>query len=251
MSPHFLKLAKIPSTGNTLKEIKNNDGMEFVSDMDRKNFITNYYSDLYKVPDNVPENMLERIELFLGPEICNNPIVNSCKLTIGESNMLNLPLSMDELDKSVEEAKTGSAGGLDGINNKFIKKYWYYFKLPLLKYSRCCFRKGTLTDSFKTACIRLIPKKGDISKIKNWRPISLINCIYKVISRAINNRLKRFADRFCSRAQKGYTSERHIQEVLINVLENIAFCKTNNIAGAVVAVDIAKAFDTVPHRRMV
>ena len=250
MSPVFLKLAKLSNSGSSLSDIKQENGEVFNSNIDRQNFITNFYTGLYKIPDDAPDNVEGCIEEFLGPDILNHPIVLDSKLLPNESLALDSPLSMHELDRSVEEAKLNSAGGLDGINNRFIKKFWSYLKTPLLNYTHCCFRKGSLTDSFKTACIRLIPKKGCSSKIKNWRPISLINCIYKVISRAINNRLKKFADRFCSRAQKGYTSARHIQEVLINVLENIAFCKSNNVPGAVVAVDISKAFDTVLHSFM-
>ncbi len=53
-----------------------------------------------------------------------------------------------------------------------------------------------------------------------------------------------------SRAQKGFTSERYIQEVLINVIENIAHCKSQNIPGCILSIDQAKAFDTISHAYM-
>ena len=59
--------------------------------------------------------------------------------------------------------------------------------------------------------------------------------------------LKTIVDKLTSRAQKGFTSSRQLQEALINIIENIAFCKTNNIAGTVVAIDQAKAFDCLDH----
>jgi Reverse transcriptase (RNA-dependent DNA polymerase) len=93
----------------------------------------------------------------------------------------------------------------------------------------------------------LIPKKGDSTRLKNWRPISLLNCFYKVISRAINSRLKKISDYITSRAQKGFTSSRYIHEVLINVASNIAHCNFNGISGAIVSIDQAKAFDTIYH----
>ncbi|MFN9951839.1 MAG: hypothetical protein ACK55I_01975, partial [bacterium] len=49
----------------------------------------------------------------------------------------------------------------------------------------------------------------------------MLSCLYKVISRAINNRLKLVVNRFTTRAQKGFTQHRYIQEVLINVIETI------------------------------
>jgi hypothetical protein len=112
------------------------------------------------------------------------------------------------------------------------------------------FRNGRLTQSFKTALIKLIPKKGNSADIKKWRPISLLSCLYKIISRAVNNRLKSVVNRFTSRAQKGFTKHRYIQEVLINVCETIRHCDTNNIGAALVSVDQSRAFDTISHKYM-
>jgi hypothetical protein len=107
-----------------------------------------------------------------------------------------------------------------------------------------------LNPSFRTASIKLIPKKGDTTRLKNWRPISLLSCLYKVTSRALNNRLKVASGFIFSRAQKGFTKNRHIQEVLINVIEMIAHCNEYQIPGAIVCIDQSKAFDSVAHAYM-
>ena len=138
-----------------------------------------------------------------------------------------------------------SAPGVDGFSNALIKKIWAHIRIPLHKYSLCCFTKGELTQNFRCASVRLIPKKGNTDKLNNWRPISLLSNFYKIISRALNNRLNKIINRVCSRGQKGYNSMRVTQEVLINVWEPIHHCRKNNIRGAVVAIDMAKAFDTL------
>jgi hypothetical protein len=69
--------------------------------------------------------------------------------------------------------------------------------------------------SFRSEKIRLIPKKGDLTVLKNWRPISLLNCFYKIISRVIALRLKRVMDKITAVAQKGFSSTKYCQEVLI------------------------------------
>jgi hypothetical protein len=69
-----------------------------------------------------------------------------------------------------------------------------------------------------------------------------------VASRALNNRLKKVRDIMFSRAQKGFTNERHIQEVHINVIEGIAYCKQNDIPACILSIDQAKAFDSVSHK---
>ncbi len=139
---------------------------------------------------------------------------------------------------------------MDGINNCFIKKFWHLLRTPLHRYVTYCHGTVVLSQSFKTASIKLIPKKGDASKLKNWRPISLLSCLYKVVSRALNNRLKKINGFIFSRAQKGFTKDRHIQEVLINVIEMIAHCKEYNVPGAISSIDQCKAFDSVSHKYM-
>jgi hypothetical protein len=93
--------------------------------------------------------------------------------------------------------------------------------VPLTNYANHCLESGNLTDNFRTASIKLIPKKGGLSRITNWRPISLLNCVYKIISRAINERLKLVSNRILSRAQKGFTKGRYVQDCLINIIDTI------------------------------
>jgi hypothetical protein len=124
------------------------------------------------------------------------------------------------------------------------------FRNPLKKYADRSFLNGQLTHNFRTAIIKLIPKKGSSSDIKKWRPISLLSCMYKILSRAINNRLKSVVNRFTSRAQKDFTNHRYIQEVLINVCATINHCNANNIEGALLSIDQSRAFDTISHKYM-
>jgi exonuclease III len=247
ITPYFLKLAKASSTSAKLTDIRDNDGNLFSNDEDRNEFIVSYYERAYRVPENFPATEIGCIEKFLGNDLCQNPCILNSKLTDHESESLEGNLSLKELDDAVSNSKIRSAPGIDGINNAFIKKFWEFFRVPTHNYAVKCFETGSFTPTFSTGSIRLIPKKGDCSKIKNWRPMSLLNCFYKIISRAINVRLQRASVRILSRAQKGFTSDRYIQEVLINVIENIAYCNKFNLPGSVVAIDEAKAFDSLNH----
>jgi hypothetical protein len=98
-----------------------------------------------------------------------------------------------------------------------------------------------------SAIIKLIPKKGDLSKVKNWRPISLLNCSFKIIAKAVDNRLKKINEIVLSRSQKGFTNKRYIQECMINIIETIAYSEKEKVPSFVLALDMAKAFDTVRH----
>ncbi len=195
---------------------------------------------------NFNENCIQE---FLGEDILNSRLVQDSVIPAQLANEFESALSLHELDVSAAEGNR-SASGMDGLSNCFIKRYWDLLRIPLHRYANTCHRKGKLTQNFSSASIKLIPKKGDATKIKNWRPISLLSCLYKVISRALNNRLKKATGHIFSRAQKGFTSDRHIQEVLINVSEMISHCKANDIPGAILSIDQAKAFDSISHKYM-
>jgi hypothetical protein len=221
ITPFFLKVIKGNISLSSQNSIKDAGGVAFANDTDRKEYIREHLAKIYRKDPNEPEDLTGCIENFLGEEIVNNPVVAESKLSQDEKTTLDLPLSMEELNMAVEGANSSSAPGIDSFNTKFIKKFWYIFSIPLHRYAIKCFENGRLTKSFKTAVFKLIPKKGDCSDIHKWRPISLLSCLYKVISRAINNRLKLVVNRFTTRAQKGFTQQRYIQEVLINVIETI------------------------------
>ncbi len=139
---------------------------------------------------------------------------------------------------------------MDGFSYRFIRNFWEIYRYPLFSVATEGLEQNSLPSFFKTAIIKLIPKKGDASKIKNWRPISLLSNFYKIISRVINTRLQKIVDRVMSRAQKGFTKSRQIQEVIINVMETMDYCSKNGIKGVIVSIDQAKAFDSVSHDYM-
>jgi hypothetical protein len=129
--------------------------------------------------------------------------VTESKLSDREKLTLDSELTIYELDKAINQSNKRT----DGISNRFIAKFWHLFRIPLHKYALSCFQSGNLTANFRTAKIRLIPKKGDKTNIGNWRPISLLNCFYKILSRAITNRLKTVIDKVTKIGQMGYSNK--------------------------------------------
>ena len=193
MTAHFFSMAKVSRQECAISEICNDVEQEFASPDLRSSYIKNYYSEVYKKPQGPPLRP-DCISNFLGDTADKAEVQNS-KLTIEERTELDMPITLLELDQSINSANMKSAPGPDGITNPFIKHFWELFKVPLLKYANACFENGNLTDNFRRARIRLIPKKGNKKLLKNWRPISLLNCFYKIISRVISTRLKKYMDK--------------------------------------------------------
>ena len=70
-----------------------------------------------------------------------------------------MPLSILELDKSAKNAKAKSAPGADGFSNKFIHKFWKYFRQPLFKLAQNCLKQGILQTTLKEQTLNLYQKR--------------------------------------------------------------------------------------------
>jgi hypothetical protein len=130
ITPHFLKLAKTPEITETLNSLKKDDNSVFETDAEREEHIVSYYRELYKIPSEPVQAQNKTIEEFLGNAALEEEVLNS-KLSNDEKESLERPLSIDELDASINKAKLNSAPGIDGISNRFIKEFWEYLRIPV------------------------------------------------------------------------------------------------------------------------
>ena len=72
-------------------------GLQFTSELERKTFIKNFYADIYKLPPGEQAWEDGSIENFLGPEVCNHPVVTKI--------LLDAPLSLIELDAAIDASR--------------------------------------------------------------------------------------------------------------------------------------------------
>ena len=94
---------------------------------------------------------------------------------------------------------------------------------------------------------KLIPKKGDSTKIGEWRPISLLCCGYKIISGVVANRLEKYISKNIGRGQKGFLKHKNIGACGINIIDSISKSWVHKEKMGVLCVDFSKAFDCVEH----
>ena len=95
-------------------------------------------------------------------------------------------------------------------------------------------QKGELSTSQKQAVITLLDKGKDRNQIKNWRPISLLNADYKIISKALANRFITFLPKLIHVNQTGYVQNRNITENLRTISDILQYTKEENLPGLLV-----------------
>ena len=100
--------------------------------------------------------------------------------------------------------------------------------------------------SQRLGIIALIPKSDkDPRFIKNWRPLTLLETFYKLISATLANRIKPVLNSIIGHHQKAYVPGRYIAECTRNTYDLFSYAKANNLPGMMLLIDFEKAFDSV------
>ncbi|KAG0971671.1 hypothetical protein G6F29_013981 [Rhizopus arrhizus] len=107
-----------------------------------------------------------------------------------------------------------SSPGSDGLGYTYLN---LLYNLPCLEtlvwqIFDDALNKGIFPPPWKEIRIRLLPKKGDLTDLKNWRPIALINCDAKIFSRLLTHRMAPLMKRLINPFQKGFIQDRFIGE---------------------------------------
>ena len=136
--------------------------------------------------------------------------------------------------------------GSDGIPAKFYKIFWDDIFEHLVTSINHAYQKEQFSVTQRRGIIKLIPKKDtEPYVIKNWRPITLLNCDYKIAAKALANRLKKVLPKLVNSDQTGVMKDRFIGENIRLIDGVINFSEVENIPGLLLFLDFEKAFDTV------
>ena len=81
--------------------------------------------------------------------------------------------------------------------------------------------------------------------MKNWRPISLLNTVYKIASGSIANRVKTYLDKIINPDQTGFIKGRNLAENIRTIYDIMQYTEDENIPGFLLLIDFEKAFDSV------
>ncbi|GJX20869.1 putative RNA-directed DNA polymerase [Tanacetum coccineum] len=178
----------------------------------------------------------------------NRPLLESNlfrKLSTMDASFLKSDFTIEEVKEAVWDCPGSKAPGPDGFNFNFIKTYWEVIK-PDFWY---CIRHFGKTRVLKKGCnpsfTVLIPKKIDPISFLDYRPICLIGCVYKVISKLLASRLARVIDSVISPNQSTFIKGRQILDGCLVANEIIRMAKLEDQNLLIFKVDFEKAFDSV------
>jgi hypothetical protein len=166
---------------------------------------------------------------------------------ISDEDNLSLCSIPTELEVFQALASLGSskAPGPDGFTALFYKKYGYLVKVEVLNCIWNFFKNNSLLRNLNHTFLALIPKSSGSHAANQFRPISLCNIVYKIISKILANRLKPLLAKFISPLQSAFVPNRNIQDntILAQELLHTFKLKRGKEGFMFLKLDMEKAFD--------
>ena len=232
---------------------------KFFSNLERKNSSRKVISRL-----NVKGQIIENQNQILGEmrkfykDLCSsrNCNVDTSPFFLNDQNIKQLkeqnkilcekPIVESEAKLVIKNMKNGKTPGSDGYLVEFYKFFWNDIGDFLLRSFNEGFSKGELSVTQRHGILTCIPK-GQKSRefISNFRPITLLNVDYKILSGILAARMRKVLPDIISDSQKGFLKERYIGENSRLVYDVMSRLNQLDRKGLILLADFEKAFDSI------
>ena len=187
---------------------------EKITDMQEiLNYEVQFYKDLYS-SNNIDDTNIN--------SMLNNTVFETT-LSKDDADICDGQISLDEITKAIFNMKHNKSPGLSGISIEFYQTFWNKIKYLVLNSMNEGSIKGEQSPLQKQGVISLLYKKGNPENLENWRPISLLNTDYKIITRVLATRLQKLLPKIISMDQQGYLKNRYIGYNIQNIQDIIDY----------------------------
>ena len=234
---YFLNLEKRNYNTKNIKTLISDEGKE-ITDLtetikEEKSFYKNLYSSKLNKND-ISEEFLQNLQKDIP------------KISDMEKKSCDEILTLEECGKALKCLPNNKSPGSDGYTTNFYKFFWPDIKHFLFNSYVYSFENGSLTQNQKLGILNLLPKKDkDLRYLANWRPVSLLNTDYKILTKNFAIRLQKVIPSIINHDQVGYIKGRYIGENIRIIFDLLKYSELNDIEAFLVQVDFEKAFDSI------
>ena len=158
------------------------------------------------------------------------------QLSNNDSLLLESPITIFEIFNAIKSMNTKKSPGIDGLPIEFYIKFWNIIKNELSEIIVNISKGMLLEDKQRKAIITLIHKDGELNKLKNWRPISLICVDVKIVAKILAIRLSKVMNKVINENQF-CCPERTIIECTNKIRDMLYYLNSKNVTGAILNLD--------------
>ena len=218
-----------PAIGN----IEGIDGKLYTSDVDKSNALNKFFSSVFtnEDPNTAPTFTVNKSD-----------DVSLSRVTINPSIVFEKLVSL----------KTGKAPGPDGWQAEIFKQCADQLCVPLSILFNKSLDSGVLPGDWKIGHIVPIYKKGNKTKVNNYRPVCLTSIVIKIFESIIKDTVSSYLsdNNLLSPNQHGFTPWKSCCTQLLHALNDWTLALDERLSTDVIYFDFSKAFDSVPHTRL-
>ena len=131
-------------------------------------------------------------------------------LNVREAEVLELPFTEEEIHSALLEMNGDKAPGPDGFIVAFRQTCWDFVKEEIVDLFKEFYDQRSFPKSLNTTFLVLIPKKGGVEDLGDFRPISLLGGLYKLLAKVLASRLKKVLGKVVSVDQNAFVRGRQI-----------------------------------------
>ena len=223
------KLKRTTGISNLIKP----DGTTTVSDSEKANVLNNFFTSVFTkeslndVPTLPPRNN--------GAYLCD------------------LLLTREAVENKLNKLDPNKATGPDKFPNSILKNLSHELSLPLTEIFNKSLSEGYVPNLWKSAEITAIFKKGAKNQPGNYRPVSLTSILCKILESFITEQIQNYmeSNNLFTNCQHGFRSHRSCVTQLLEVMNDFTNYSETKVDIDVIYLDFSKAFDTVPHQRLI
>jgi len=154
----------------------------------------------------------------------------------------------DEIKAALDSMGDLKAPGMDGMPALFFKQYWDTVGADVTREVKKLLQGGEIQKGWNETVVVLIPKVSNPERLKDLRPISLCNVVYKIASKVLSNRLKFILPEIIALNQSAFVPRRMITDNVLLAYEMTHYMQTKRSGKqsyAAVKMDMSKAYDRV------
>ena len=212
------------------------DGIVIEGDENLLKHATKYYADLF----GPAEDHNIRIDNSIWDELE--------KVSDKDNSNLTKPFSETEIKEALFQMEKNKAAGPDKIPVEFYQSCWNIVKDDIVQLFDDFYEGKIDISRINYGIITLLPKITDASKNQQFRPICLLNCLYKLITKTLTLRLEKVANKLIHPNQTAFMKGRNIMNGVMVLHEILHETKRRNQVGIILKLDFEKAYDKVKWR---
>ncbi|WMV59774.1 hypothetical protein MTR67_053159 [Solanum verrucosum] len=225
----FQRVATTHRRCNTIDRLIIN-GEENKDPKEIKDHITEFYKQLYTESESWRPSFV---------------MTNCPRISQEEQEWMQRPFSKEEVVHILKLCDGDKAPGPDGFTMLFFKKCWGIITSDAMQTIHNFHQNEVFERSLNATFVVLIPKKLGAVELKDFKPISLIGGMYKIIAKLITERMKTVMGRLIDEHQMAFLKDRQIMDASLLANELVDSREKQKIPGILCKLDIEKAYDHV------